>query len=562
MKIIDINGNKTDRNISIPDMAVKFKRINKHVFFAVKNDDDSISIYLYGKDVAVHEAVVMKKGNIVANPALEQYFEDHKSTVFPFTSGGNNLRECYGSLLCCGFNRVIKTDFFYALKSARIFYKIKNRQTFDMDLPDFRKLGNITAFKNLAKHKGDYIMTTAYIQNIGNDEFMVRIFSSIHGEVVECSRIWASKNKSRFLFLFNGHYYESKKPYIQSMDFAICGHDAGYENSWVDNIGKTSIDLCLGLYDRRLEAMMKSELDCIFKCMLSEFEESDSIYEGVKKLFGICNLKGKNFPEMVQIPLKALRVFNLNEDEIHYMSWYGDVFGYKLLASIGSEKLQNIINKVSTCSHRYSRSVFLPLIYNLTREYGIGNIERYMDYLLKEDIPYQTLNLYVDYISLVVACNLSTLGFKWKIKKNRIKDAHDRAVAVSNAVENEALENEYNEKIMERSHELEKYEYLGNKYIVRKPESALDFIKEGETLNHCVKGYIKDAANGVTNILFIRKASSPDKPYFTLEIRDNTLRQCHGFDNSNPPEDLRKFLWAYCREKGVEYQEPSRILAV
>lgn len=68
---------------------------------------------------------------------------------------------------------------------------------------------------------------------------------------------------------------------------------------------------------------------------------------------------------------------------------------------------------------------------------------------------------------------------------------------------------------------------------VRVPVDGTDIIAEGAKLSHCVGGYATKHANGKTTILFIRKKSDPDTPYFTLEIDVKTgkIMQCYGYKN-------------------------------
>ena len=68
---------------------------------------------------------------------------------------------------------------------------------------------------------------------------------------------------------------------------------------------------------------------------------------------------------------------------------------------------------------------------------------------------------------------------------------------------------------------------------VRVPVDGNDIIAEGAKLSHCVGGYAAKHANGRTTILFIRKKTDPDTPYFTLEIDVETgkIRQCYGYKN-------------------------------
>ena len=76
----------------------------------------------------------------------------------------------------------------------------------------------------------------------------------------------------------------------------------------------------------------------------------------------------------------------------------------------------------------------------------------------------------------------------------------------------------------------------------------LDIIAEGKQLNHCVGGqdrYWDRIQRHEAFILFLRKASEPNMPYYTLEVEpDGTVRQVRTkFDRQEPDIDAaREFL--------------------
>lgn len=49
-------------------------------------------------------------------------------------------------------------------------------------------------------------------------------------------------------------------------------------------------------------------------------------------------------------------------------------------------------------------------------------------------------------------------------------------------------------------------------------------------------------AKGETMILFVRKESEPNTPYFTLEYKDNRVIQCRGFKNCGMPPEVNAFV--------------------
>ena len=75
----------------------------------------------------------------------------------------------------------------------------------------------------------------------------------------------------------------------------------------------------------------------------------------------------------------------------------------------------------------------------------------------------------------------------------------------------------------------EKYEYANEEYAIVVPNGVLDIIVEGDMLCHCLRGsdrYWDRIQTHETYILFLRRASALNAPYYTLEVEpDGTVRQ-------------------------------------
>lgn len=136
---------------------------------------------------------------------------------------------------------------------------------------------------------------------------------------------------------------------------------------------------------------------------------------------------------------------------------------------------------------------------------------------------------------------------------------HDELTDLVNSIELKYNNEEY-EKIKK---DLLLYEYLDKEFCVIAPPDAISLAKEGEVLHHCVKTYINKVIDKETIILFIRKNTNLNKPFFTLEIKDNEIRQCHGSKNCNieTAPGLSEFLRKYCKEKNIMFKSADNILA-
>ena len=146
-----------------------------------------------------------------------------------------------------------------------------------------------------------------------------------------------------------------------------------------------------------------------------------------------------------------------------------------------------------------------------------------------------------DYCSMSVDC----VGHVEELRPKSIRTAHDRMTDKLKFHENA----KYNARMHERCKKLKKLCMSYGDLIMKPPESSEDIILEGSVLHHCVGGYVERHAEGRTNILFIRRKTAPDTPFFTVEV-SNELRiiQCHGYRNEaeNPkPEEIKSFEEAY-----------------
>ena len=92
----------------------------------------------------------------------------------------------------------------------------------------------------------------------------------------------------------------------------------------------------------------------------------------------------------------------------------------------------------------------------------------------------------------------------------------------------------------------EKANLTSKKLQIVCPKQTDDLIAEGQALHHCVGTYIERVAAKKCLIVFVRRVEEPKKPYVTVEVRDGKIEQIHGDHNSNPTEEVKKFvdLWS------------------
>ena len=94
-----------------------------------------------------------------------------------------------------------------------------------------------------------------------------------------------------------------------------------------------------------------------------------------------------------------------------------------------------------------------------------------------------------------------------------------------------------------------KYNYSDNDYSIKACEKLVELVVEGSTLHHCVGSYVDSVSEGREYILFLRKNSEPDTPYFTVDLTpDNHVRQIRGKCNCNITKDIKPFVEAWAKK--------------
>lgn len=164
---------------------------------------------------------------------------------------------------------------------------------------------------------------------------------------------------------------------------------------------------------------------------------------------------------------------------------------------------------------------------------GLEKVPRLAKYISKQLCSF---GIYKDYIDF---CD--KLGFDLSssdvLFPPHLEAAHDRAYS---AVEAEKLSLEQ-KQIQHIIKIRKKFEFRYKDLIIRLPRNPHEIVLEGQALRHCVGGYAERHFLGKTTILFIRKNTALDTPYFTIEVdNDNNIVQCHGyrneFENAKPDE--------------------------
>lgn len=167
----------------------------------------------------------------------------------------------------------------------------------------------------------------------------------------------------------------------------------------------------------------------------------------------------------------------------------------------------------------------------LLRYMNMDKLENYLDKQKEKEekegaknygwLTYRVSRTYRDYIQ---ECQMLGLNLKDKqvLFPKDLKQAHDRTMAQVKFEKDKADQEKFRKAVIK----MEKYAWQWKGLLIRPARTQEELRDEGGALHHCVAGYCKRIADQETAVFLIRKAEEPDKPYFTLELKDRTVIQC------------------------------------
>ena len=155
-----------------------------------------------------------------------------------------------------------------------------------------------------------------------------------------------------------------------------------------------------------------------------------------------------------------------------------------------------------------------------------------------------TYSHYVDYIGMAKEMDYNLENDIVRYPKD-LRAAHDKAVSEFYQAEIDKKAREVMRKypqIRKMAEELNaKYGYKDKNYVIVAPANAADIVAEGRKLHHCVGGdtYLSRHNCGSSFIFFLRKASEPEKSYYTIELsaKDNRIMQYYGYNDKKPDKE-------------------------
>ena len=185
----------------------------------------------------------------------------------------------------------------------------------------------------------------------------------------------------------------------------------------------------------------------------------------------------------------------------------------------------------------------------------LGSVNRMVNYMRKQKMsPNTIVQTWRDYLRMARQERMDTTDDIVRLPKD-LKARHDQLVERINArrdKERMIKEKEkyvrLNAQIEKRLPEVRRYFWEDDTYMIIPAGRCEELIEEGRTLHHCVGAsdtYMNAMAEGRSWILFLRRKSEMDKPYYTIEINmytDKILQYYSEYDRQPNKEEIRKVL--------------------
>lgn len=266
---------------------------------------------------------------------------------------------------------------------------------------------------------------------------------------------------------------------------------------------------------------------------------------------------------LTKVNTKILQEIDGNTDELDLLRE-----AQKLNIQMSAEQVKEYY-EVFGCNIQLLREKRNKISFHKFFKYFDKEIEKYMDGKSKDKLKRKELielkrNMARDWLDYLDWCrelkyNLDNMFIympnNFKQVHDRVakeyKDLKDRKAAAEKKRRDKLVAKKMQkikkgmEEIFSKNVGVDALNIKGNGLILIVPANSAAIKEEGEALHHCVGTYIERVAKGETAIFFIRREGEPDKPYYTLEWRDNKVIQCRGMNNCSVTDKVKAFVQAF-----------------
>ena len=255
------------------------------------------------------------------------------------------------------------------------------------------------------------------------------------------------------------------------------------------------------------------------------------------------NWRAKELRKILKLNAKEIRDFKETDKRIGTLEKYHVIRTY--IPGITFEEIKTF----HSFSSNYLEAELLKVSAYLQDP---AELLKMVKYLSRQNAKYGRENKVSDYLDYLMDCEKLELDITNKkvLRPKNFQLEHVRLSAIVAENQDKADEKLFIKRQQKLCDMKEPYTF-GN-LLIRPAMSPTELTIESEYLHHCVRTYKNKVVEGRCAILFVRKITEPDVPFYTLEInKDGVMVQCRGKHNCSMTEEVRAFVeeWLSSRKK-------------
>lgn len=340
--------------------------------------------------------------------------------------------------------------------------------------------------------------------------------------------------------------YGNAKVYFKGKRWDYAGSDVFYNQIKFEPLPECELQgtVLANLHYKEYRALKQSSTSGVDTLKYIEFFHKYPVAEnlllnGFGKILIDCMYEPGKARQALHLQQPRLyKMLDLNKDEQRRAKAEGwDVYelrNYKLFRDRGKILPYDLLQRVCKVDDSYYSE----------------KVARYADtydvalYLAKQKKKYgqtRSLGYWLDYITAAESIEYDVTD-KAVLFPPDIEKAHDRAVLMKRNVASQR----YIKGFDTLAAAYAPYSFEKDGIFIRIARSENELIDEGKILCHCVGGYGESHIEG-RSIFFIRHSDSPDKPWYTLQVKlkDGQQLQLHGYNNDRDcpiPREVHDFV--------------------
>lgn len=221
---------------------------------------------------------------------------------------------------------------------------------------------------------------------------------------------------------------------------------------------------------------------------------------------------------------------------------------YNFIKGCDSFLTDEYVGKLQKIKVGYKKLLLFVQVAGMTQKKAITYIYNQMQ---KTKVSGErVIDWYIDYMKMSKQLNVELTSKSLKFPPD-IKKAHDSVMEKVQIKDNRIEAHKFKVAVSEL---YKKYiSWHDDKYIIVRPQNRADFLREGQTLSHCVgrvSSYYENHKKGSAIILFIRSVDNTDKPLYTLELdcKNYKIKQLFGKNDVKAPAEVHAFVKKYVNQ--------------